>query len=352
MNKKTIMIIAGVVIALMIVWRLASNKKELNQKSQPVDTAEVSIPVKVAAVQMKTINMDIRKTGSVVAFRESKVLTTTSGTIERSSIELGQTVQRGQVLATLDHDAALLDLQKAESNASKLKADVQTYTELLEGKATTEQKVKDLTLQYNDALSQVNQIRKKIQDAHIKAPISGMVSTKDVEEGVFANAGMQIATLVDITKVKVRVNLAEREAYQVTLGQSVKIMSDVFPGHAFSGVLSFISPQADDAHNYMAEIRLDNHSKFLLRSGTFVTVYFPIPAPQNVLVVSQDALVGGNENAFAYVVQHDRVRLKSIETGREVKGLVEVIGGLEAGDKVVISGQINLADSTRVRITN
>src|SRR5882672_463746 len=196
MNKKTIMIIAGVVIALVIAWRLASNKKELNQRSQPADTAEVSIPVKVAAVQMKAINMDLRKTGSVVAFRESKVLTTTSGTIERSSIELGQTVERGQILATLDHDAASLDLQKAESNASKLKADVQTYTELLQEKATTEQKVKDLTLQYNDALSQVNQIRKKIQDAHIKAPISGMVSTKDVEEGVFANAGMQIATLV------------------------------------------------------------------------------------------------------------------------------------------------------------
>jgi len=145
MKKKTIMIIAGVVIALVIAWRLASNKKELNQRSQPADTAEVSIPVKVAAVQMKAINMDLRKTGSVVAFRESKVLTTTSGTIERSSIELGQTVERGQILATLDHDAASLDLQKAESNASKLKADVQTYTELLQEKATTEQKVKDLT---------------------------------------------------------------------------------------------------------------------------------------------------------------------------------------------------------------
>ncbi|HTJ53043.1 MAG TPA: efflux RND transporter periplasmic adaptor subunit [Cyclobacteriaceae bacterium] len=352
MKKKTIMIIVGVLIAVLIVWKLASNKKELNLKSKPSDTAEVSIPVKVATVQLEAIKMDIKKTGSVVPFKESKVLTTSGGTIQKCSIELGQTVERGQVLAVLDHSASSLDLQKAETNAAKLKEDVQTYTELLKGKATTDQKVKDLTLQYNDALSQVNQIRKKISDTNIKAPISGMVSTKDVEEGVFANTGTQIATIVDITKIKVRVNLAEREAYQVKLGQSVKIVSDVFPDHEFTGVLSFISPQADDAHNYMAEIRMDNHPKFLLRSGTFVTAYFPITDPQNVLVVPQEALTGGSENASAYVVNNGRVKLKNIKTGREVKGLIEIADGLRAGDQVVISGQINLADSTRVSITN
>ncbi|HEY8935584.1 MAG TPA: hypothetical protein VIM65_10210, partial [Cyclobacteriaceae bacterium] len=73
MNKKTIVIIAGVLIAVLIVWKLASNKRELNLKSKPSDTAEVSIPVKVATVQMEAIKMDIRKTGSVVPFKESKV---------------------------------------------------------------------------------------------------------------------------------------------------------------------------------------------------------------------------------------------------------------------------------------
>jgi len=353
MKRKYIVVIVLVAVVALVAYKLTINKRQIDKNNTPEKKVAVVIPVKYAAAKEQLLELSIVKTGSLAPFKESKVITTSSGILQQVRFELGDQVRQGQVLAMMDNRTAQLDLQKAESNLAKLKADVQTYTELLEGKATTREKVNELRQSYSDAQVQVEQIKKQMGDAAVKAPTSGVISAKNMEQGVFANAGSEIATIINLSRTKVQVNLTESEVYQVRQGQAVKITTEIYPDVVFPGKVSFISPQADVTHNYMAEIMIENTQKSPLRSGTFVYADFSQKSKQNILVIPREALTESVKDASVYVIGKDnRVVLTSVQPGRETGGLIEITGGLKTGDRVVTSGQINLKNGTEVSLSN
>ncbi|MCD0487588.1 efflux RND transporter periplasmic adaptor subunit [Pedobacter sp. MC2016-14] len=349
-RKYIIGLIIALVIAL-IVFKLAANKSVLNKKNAPTADTVLRIPVKAAAAQEQTLDINMVKTGSLAPFKEAKVLAPVSGTILQLRFNLGDEVYEGQVLAVIDTRLLQLDLQKAQSNAGKLKRDLDTYTELLQGQAATQEKVNEVRQNYLDAANQVSQIKKQIEDATIKAPTSGTISLKPVEQGVFVNAAADLATIVNLSQAKVQLNLTETEVYQVKQGQTVKITTDVYPGREFQGKVSFISPQADETYNYKVEIMAQNKEGALLRSGTFVYADFSRKTSQQILLIPREALTESIKDAAVYVVENNVVHQKPIKTGIELKGLIQVISGIKKGEVVVTSGQINLKDGTPVSIS-
>lgn len=351
MKRKYIIGTIVVVLIGLIVFKLISNKKVLDTKQQPSKDTVVRIPVKVAVAQERVQDISLVKTGSLTPFKEAKALSSTGGTIEQLRFNLGDHVTQGQILAVIDTRLQQLDLQKAESNAEKLKRDMQTYTELLAGQAATQAKVDEVKQNYTDATNQVSQVRKQIADASIKAPTSGTISARPVEQGVYANAGTEIATIVNLSQAKVQLNLTEDEVYQVKQGQAVKITTDVYPGQVFNGKISFISPQADETHNYHVEIMADNKEGSLLRSGTFVYADFSRKTTQDLLLIPREALTESVKDASVYVVENGLVHLRPIKTGIESGSMIQVTSGLKAGEVVVTSGQINLKDGTKVSIS-
>jgi len=349
--KKIALITVAILLAIVITWQLTSNKKKLDKRNRPAPQTGVAIPVQAYTLKSQVVQPHIHKTGSIAAFKESKVFATVSGNILQLNFNLGSAVSRGQVVAVQDHSANSLILQKEQENVTKTKADLDTYTELLRGKATTEQKVKDLTQNYSDAVNQAKQTEKQVNDASIKAPISGIISTKDAEAGVFASPGMQIATIVDIDEVKVQVNLNEDEVYKAATGQTVKITTNAYPGYQFTGKVSFISPQADAAHNYLTEIILHNTTSHPLRSGTFVNADFITDQSHPALLIPRLA-VTDMENPSVYVVKDNKANLRNIKAGQEFNGWIEITGGLHEGDTVIVSGQINLKNGSLIRVSN
>jgi membrane fusion protein (multidrug efflux system) len=353
MKRKYIIWIGVLALVFLVAYKLTANKKHIDENNKPEKKVAVKIPVKYAAAKEQQLELSIVKTGNLAPFKESKVVTTSSGILQKVNFELGDQVRQGQVLATMDNRAVQLDLQKAESTLAKYKADVQTYTELLEGKATTKEKLSELQQSYKEAKIQVDQIKKQMGDASVKAPTSGIISVKSMEEGVFANAGSEIATVINLSRSKVQVNLTEAEVYQIKQGQTVKITADVYPDAVFHGKVSFISPQADATHNYMAEIMIENTGKSPLRSGTFVYADFSQKSKQNILVIPREALTESVKNASVYLIGKDnRVVLTPVQPGRETGGLIEIVSGLKLGDRVVTSGQINLKNGTEVSLSN
>ncbi|OMP78555.1 efflux RND transporter periplasmic adaptor subunit [[Flexibacter] sp. ATCC 35208] len=351
MKTKYIVSLVIILIIGLIVYKLAVNKKKLNEKNKQAPVTQVQIPVKVAVAKEQLLEINIVKTGNIAPFKEAKVVAMSGGTLTQVRFELGDQVKQEQVLAITDTRQAQLELQKAETDAAKLRNDLDTYTELLKGKAATQEKVNEIKNNYQTALNQVDQARKKLADAAIKAPTSGIISAKPVEQGVFVNAGTEIATIVNLNKAKVQVNLTEAEVYKVTNGQKVKITADVYPGKEFSGTISFISPQADQTHNYLVEIMTDNATQSILRSGTFVYADFSRKTQEQFLVIPREALTESVKNASVYVVKNNVVHQQIIQTGTEMGGLMQVIRGLQAGDSVVTSGQINLKDGTPVSVS-
>ncbi|RFZ92309.1 efflux RND transporter periplasmic adaptor subunit [Mucilaginibacter conchicola] len=351
MKRKYIIITVVVVLVGLIVIRLASNKKKLNEKNKPVQTKNVKIPVKTATVDEQVQEISIKKTGSLAPFKEVKALATAGGTLSAVHFNLGDHVVEGQVLAITDTRLQNLDLQKAQTNAARLKSDVQTYTDLYQGQAATREKLDQVRQNYTDAVNQVNQAKKNLGDAAIKAPTSGIISAKNVEQGVAVSNGSEIATIVNLSKAKVQVNLTEAEVYQIEPGQKVIITTDVYPGKNFDGKVSFISPQADATHNYLVEIHIDNTQQSLLRSGTFVYADFSRKTRQQILTIPREALTESQKTTSVFIAQDGVARLRPVKTGLEQAGRIQIISGLQKGEQIITSGQINLKDGSPINVS-
>ncbi len=351
MKKKLIVTLVCIGIIGLIIFKLVSNKKKIDETNQPAQVENIRIPVTVAPVTREIQQVSIVKTGVFAPFKEAKVLSVSSGNVQRLLFELGDNVHQGQTLAVIDTRLLELDLQKSESNVLKLKRDVQTYTELLEGNAATREKVDDIRQEYNDALNRSRQLRRQIADAGIKAPTEGIIGTKLVEEGMFVSAGTEIASIINLSQLKVQVYLTEAEVYQVTMRQKIKLTTEVYPDKTFTGTITFISPQANQAYNYQVEITANNDKDTPLRSGTFVSADFSKQTSQEILLIPRQALNASIQDASVYVVQGDKVVLRNIRVGGEYGGNIQVTEGLKAGEQVITSGQINLKDGALINVS-
>ncbi|RYG03907.1 MAG: efflux RND transporter periplasmic adaptor subunit [Chitinophagaceae bacterium] len=351
MKKKIIISLVCFAIVGFIAYKLVANKKEINQKNQPAKVEDIHIPVTTVMVREGIQEAGLVKNGMLTPFQEAKVLSASTGTVKRLMFKLGDKVSQGQILAVIDTRLLELDLQKSESNVAKLKRDLQTYTELLEGNAATQEKVNDIRQTYNESLNLSAQLRNQIMDAKIKAPTNGIIASKTIVEGMFLSNGAEIASIVNLSSLKVQLYLTEAEIYQVVPGQDVKLTTDVYPDRLFTGKVTFISPQANQAYNYQVEITAANQKDAPLRSGTFVYADFSKKTNQKILIIPREALNASVQDASVYVVNKDRAVLRSIKVGKEYGGNIQVNAGLKLGEQVITSGQINLMDGTLINIS-
>ncbi|UII25598.1 efflux RND transporter periplasmic adaptor subunit [Fulvivirga maritima] len=352
MKRKYIIGLICVVLLVFIGVKLFFNKQKINEQNKVKEVEAILIPVKTDTASQRPITYTIIKTGNIIASKENSILTPIGGIVQKINFELGDEVKAGQTLAVIDNRTNQLELEKAKTQAAKLKNDLETYKELYEGKAATKEKVDELQQSYNEALNTIDQLKKQVGDAYVKAPISGTIATKPIEEGVYASAGTELTKVVNLSSLKVEVNLTETEAYQVSKGQQVTITTDIFPGKQFNGKLTFISPTTDDGHNYPAEVTLENSAEATLKSGTFVYADLSKSLNETTLAIPRSALMENLDKASVYLVKDDKAVLQQIETGRDLQDYIEVLQGLQAGDIIVTTGQINLQDGTQVRIAN
>lgn len=350
--KKTTFIVIGAVLAVMglIAFRLSSNKKKIDTQNQlPATNVNIAIPVTVSRVEEGDVSQQLIKTGNLIPFKEAAISATTAGRVTNVNFNLGTQVSQGAVLVQVDNKLKELSLEATQLTISKLKRDVDRYNTLLAGNATTELQVNEVKYNYENAINQAEQIKKQLLDATVKAPISGRIVKKDIEVGEFINAGAVLGTVLDVSRLKAEVLVNESDVYQLRVGQSVRVSSDIFPNRILSGTISYISPQGNSEHNYPVEVTVSN--SLGLKAGTFVNVDFSQKSNQKALQIPRLALVESLKNPYVYVVSNNVAQQRIVKIGRELGDKIEVLSGLSAGDTVVVTGQLNLSEGKPVQIT-
>ncbi|GAB3316262.1 efflux RND transporter periplasmic adaptor subunit [Larkinella ripae] len=350
MKKSSIIVVlAMVAITALIGFRLASNKKTIDEKNKLPTNTNVAIPVTVTRVEEGEVSQQLIKTGNLIPFKEANITATTAGRVTAVNFDLGSQVGQGKVLVQLDNKLKELSLEATQLNIEKLKKDVTRYNTLLAGNATTEIQVNETKYNYENAINQAEQIKKQILDANVKAPISGQIVKKDIEPGEYISPGTVLGTVLDVNRLKVNVLVNESDVYRLRKGQTVRISADVFPGKTFNGQVSYIAPQGTDEHNYPVEITLSSAGS--LKAGTFVNVDFSQKSNQKALQIPRTTLVESIKNPYVYVIEGNVAKQRKIKVGREFGDTIEVLDGLAAGDQVVATGQLNLSDGKSVQVT-
>ncbi len=346
-------IIVAVVVLLLggaIAFILVRNKKVIDSKNKVVDRSSVAIPVAVTPAFTAPVADNFELPAVTEAEENVDVVVNAQGKLTNLNIRLGSSVTKGQLLGTVDSKLKQLNMQSVALTEQKLKKDYERYSDLLKGNAATETNVNDIKYNYETTQLQLDQIKQQIADANIIAPISGIIVRKNVDEGEFVNPGTPIATIVDVSKLKAQVMVSEKDVYKLKTGAPVKVTTDIYPDKEFKGTIRYIAPVGDDAHNYPVEITLTNDSRSNLKAGTFIRVAFNAAGNSTALQIPKIALAEGLKNPYVFVLSGNKATIKKLTLGREIGDNVQVLDGLNEGDPVITSGQINLAEGSLVEV--
>ena len=349
--KKIIIIVVVFTVLVLIIFRLSTNYKKINA-SKDVSTDLAYVSVNVSPVSKISINDSLQLTGYMEAYSEIDIASEAQGIITSLSAELGQDKSKGSTIASIDDKLKYLAVQKATNLKRKLEKDLERNKNLFNGGSLTQQQLDDAQNIYDDAVIQLAQVEKELANATIKSPINGIITKKHVEEGEYINIGSPIATIVDISKLKIKLNVSEANVYQLKSGDKAIITTDVYPGVTFEGNISFISSQGDDSHNYPVEIIISNSSKYPLKSGTFANTMIKLPIAGEALYIPRESLLGSITEASVYVAENNKAILKKIVVGNGNDKYIKVISGLNEGEKVIVNGQINLSENKAIKIVN
>jgi RND family efflux transporter MFP subunit len=231
-----------------------------------------------------------------------------------------------------------------------LEIDLQRIDNLYKGGTASQQQLDDSRTSLENAKIQLDQAKKQLADATITSPINGVITRKLTEQGAYINIGGPIATIVDISKLRVKLNVSETNVYLLGTGDRTTITADIYPGASFEGHITFISAKGDDTHNYPVEIQMENSARYPLRAGTFVTVHVDVRGAQSALCIPRQAMQGSSKDASVYVVDNGKAVLKNIVVGNQNGEYLEVVSGLAENEEVVTTGQVNMSDGMPVVI--
>jgi RND family efflux transporter MFP subunit len=345
-NLKTIGIVAGVfvvIIAILLHNRAQSSALVVNNIS-----TKYAVTVVTAAPQQ--LSETVSLTGVIAANSDVAVVSETQGRVTAISSNVGDVKRAGAVLVQVDDELKKASFAAAEVNYEKAKKDLERYESLYKEHSITDSQIEASRLAAKSAETQYIVARRQLRDTKITTPISGVITSRTVEIGTMVNSGTVIANVVDISRLKVKINVAESDAFKLKTGGTVQVTTDVYPGTVFEGRIASISAKGDEAHTYPVEVSLANSASHPLKSGMFARVAFGRTEDVQGIVIPRDAIIGSVKSAQVYVVEAGKAKLKSVVVTQQAGTNVEIGSGLKTGDVVVVNGQNNLTDNAAVAV--
>ncbi|RYY57448.1 MAG: efflux RND transporter periplasmic adaptor subunit [Chitinophagaceae bacterium] len=345
----TILIIAA--IAGLIAWVLTGNKKKNEAKTATVATVSASVAVRVDTVRQSDIAEEFIANGKFAPAQEINFSSETSGRVVRVLVEEGQRISKGQTLAVIKTDNLNVDLQSARESYQNALRDKQRYENAFKSGGVTRQQVDQASLSVTNALAKVEQAQIRITDANIRSSINGVVNKRLIEPGAVLAPGTELFEIVDISTLKLEISVTEAQVAAIKEGDKVKISASVLPGEEFNGQVIFVAAKADASLNFPVTIEVSRNTNNLLRAGMYGIAAFQPSKKVPAITVPRSAFVGGVSSNEVFVVDaSNKARVRKVVAGRILGDRVEVSRGLEENEKVIVSGQINLAEGTAVNV--
>jgi RND family efflux transporter MFP subunit len=347
----TLVVIGGVVF--LGYNQLQKNKEIIDENAELRETVIAEIPVTIALAQMQKIEDKLEVVGTFEARKELSAIAESQGRITNLYIEEGQSISKGKVIATIDDATIQSQLKTAQSSLEKSKKDVERYKNLLNVGAISQTQYEEVQLGMQNQQSNITALEQQLKYTSARAPMSGIVKEVKLEQGSFANPGVEIATIVDISKLNMIVKVDEKDVVKIKRNQKVAIETEVYPNQSFSGRITQIGVQADVARKYEVSIEVANSSKYPLKAGMYGTVAIQTAQKQiEKLVIPRKSVVGSLKQPQVYLARNGKATLTDIQVGETIEDNVVVLNGLSEGDQIITTGQINLDNGRAIKVVN
>lgn len=349
---KKVVITGIIVIAALagIMYVLNNHKAENQAQTDIVGQTNSHVAVRVETVDFREVNGQYIANGTFAPKQEVKISAETPGLVTRVLVDEGSYVKAGQTLAVIKADQQNVNVANAQAMYNNAQTEVARFESAYATGGVTKQQLDQVKLQLVNAKNNLSSAQISAGDVYIKASFAGIINKKNIEPGSFVNPGMELFEVVNVSTLKLKVNVDEKHVGTLKVGQTIKVESPVLADQEFSGKISFIAPKADVSLNFPVELDIQNNASNALKAGMYGNAYFGDSQLANVLVIPRTAFVGSVSSNQVFVHKDGKAVLTKVVSGRTFGEYIEVISGVEKGAQVITSGQINLIDGTAVEI--
>ena len=354
MIKRLILVVLLLVLLFggIFGWKMFVGRKMAAMMSAPPPPATIAS----AEVQVETWQPYLYSVGSVAATQGVSVTTEVPGQVEKILFESGHQVEAGDVILQLDDSVDEADLKGLIAQANLARLQFERASKLLKDRSVSQSEYDQSRAQLDSARATVASKRAVIDKKKVRAPFSGRLGIRQVDVGQYLSPGDNIVPLQALDPVYVDFTLPERHFEQLSVGQQMRVEVQAFPGRVFEGSISAINPGIDPGtRSVRVRATLDNPEQ-LLRPGMFAEVRTVLPPRDDILTLPRTAITFNPYGESVFVILDKDgglvVQRRQVETGEVREGRVEVLSGLEAGERVVSAGQVKLRNDQQVVIDN
>ncbi|MBU3917641.1 efflux RND transporter periplasmic adaptor subunit [bacterium] len=323
---------------------LLQNNSWAEGKQRELTKVEV---VKLSPRTMKSYSTYI---GNLKPNAKVEVSTEVAGIVEKAGFSVGQKVAKGAMLVQIDVRRQALTNKLNQSNYDLALNDYQIKQSLYKKKLTTSAKVNALKNRLDVNKVNLELSRLDLTKSKIRAPISGNIKSKIIEEGEYIAVGKKVLEIFDISKVIAVVNVPEHEIGFVKIGKKVKVTLSATPDEEFTGVISIIDIEADvRSRSFAVEVEMDNPEQKLL-PGMLVKVKMLKVFLPNQIIIPRYTIQEEETGSFVYIVEGNKTVKRTVQLGNSLENEIQVLSGLDAGDNIINIGQQLVASGETVKI--
>lgn len=339
-------LIKPLVIALSLTLPLILAGCSGKEQAKTTQVEQRSVQAQVSLIQSVEATATTATTGSVVALESVQVASRLMGYIRDIAVVEGQAVKVGQRLFTIDPldiegavEQARLGLKQADAAMKDAKADYDRFENLYKDEVVSRQQYEKMKLNHDMAVSRAAQAKAglgtaqgQMRYATVTSPINGVVTQKLANEGDIAAPGHPVLMLENPARLQVQTAVSDALYKGIRLGQEVMVEIDG-QDKPVAAKVARLSPAADPmTHTYTVKLDLAAPG---LKSGAFARVLFPT-GKRSVLVVPQAAVLDRAGIIGVFVVDaQGTAQYRMLRVGKAEGGLVEVLSGLNPGERVV-----------------
>lgn len=350
--KKVIISLVVIASIGLVAWKLADNKQEMAETAKLAEKVSEFIPVEMGKVTRKNLQNNVTNIGTFEAYTDLTMLAETEGLVLKVYHTKGDFVKKGELLAQVENELLQAEVTATQANYQKLKTDFDRFTKLAEKDAVTERQLEDIKVATANAEAQYKSAKKRLEDTYIRATATGTINEDYIQEGSNISRKGKLYDIVDVSQLKLNVKVTGNNVLSIHEGDEVKVTSDIYPEKTFTAKVTAIAAKADNSLKYDIELLMKNSAENPLKAGMFGKAHFEFSNATEGLYISREALAGSIKNPTVFIVKDGQAKLIDIAIGEILDNEIQVVSGLNEGDEVVVNGQINLKDGTKVKTLN
>lgn len=317
-------------------------------------------PATVSTVEAKPVTWtpSIEAIGTVNAAQGVDLTVETAGVVKEIAFQPNTQVAAGALLLRLDDVVQSADVEAARTQADLEKGNLARAQDLTRRGVTTNVSLDQTQAAAQAAEAQLARAIAVLEQRQLAAPFAGTIGLPRVDVGQYVAPGTIVATLQDLSTMRVDFSLPEQELPNLTIGQKIEVRIEGLD-RAFPGQLTGIDPRVDPSTRLVALRGSIDNAEGRLTPGQFVRIRVELPAEDGVIALPQTALSTSLYGDYVYVVRPSEadaekleVRQVFVKPGRRSGGVVEIAEGVAPGDQIVTAGQNRLSNGQPALVDN